>query len=179
MGSIVCTHWQWLKGPTALAGKFHDRKGGRSVVVESICEEDMYIWRIFSKVSGSYNDMNALACSPMILDVKAGVRRPRNMKYTLNGRTCRLHYYTADQGYPLHALFAIPHPNPVTPKRRLYNRKQQAFWTDAERFSSVMPSRFNINLRPARFTTTLRIINTGKAVAILHNMAIECTRSPF
>jgi len=40
-----------------------------------------------------------------------------------------------------------------------------------------MPSRFNILLRPARFTTVFRMINTGKSVAILHNMAIKCTRS--
>jgi len=42
-----------------------------------------------------------------------------------------------------------------------------------------MPSRFIIILGPARFTTVLQMINTGKAVAILHNMAIECTRGSF
>jgi len=42
-----------------------------------------------------------------------------------------------------------------------------------------MPSRFNIVLRPARFTTVESMIKTGKTVAILHNMAIECTRAGF
>jgi len=120
--------------------------------------------------------MNVLASSPLMLDVNAGVWPPRNINYTLNGRTRRLLYYTADQGYPRYALFAMTHPNPVTPKRRVYNRLQQAVRKDAERLYVVMPSRFNIILRPARFTTVLRMINTGKAVAILHSMAIECTR---
>jgi len=43
IGSIDRTHWQWLKCPKALAGQYHDRKGKRSVVVESICDEDTYI----------------------------------------------------------------------------------------------------------------------------------------
>jgi len=73
----------------------------------------------------------------------------------------------------------MPHSNSVTPKRRVYNRLQQAVRKDAERLYAVMPSRFNINLRPARFTTVLRMMNNGKAVAILHNMAIECTRGEF
>jgi len=68
-------------------------------------------------------------------------------------------------------------PNPVTPKRRVHNRLQQAVRKDAERLYAVMPSRFNIILGPARFTTVLRMINTGKAVAIMHDMAIECTQS--
>jgi len=42
-----------------------------------------------------------------------------------------------------------------------------------------MPSRFNIVLRPARFTSVIRMINTGTAAAILHNMAIECTNEDF
>jgi len=34
-------------------------------------------------------------------------------------------------------------------------------------------------MRPARFTSVFRLINTGKAAAILRKMAIECTREDF
>jgi len=176
IGSIDCTHWQWLKCPNALAGQYHDHKGKRSVVVESICDEDTYIWHFFIGAPGSYNAMNVLTCSSLMRDVNANVWPPRNINYTLNGRTRRLHYYTADQGYLRYALFAMTHPNPVTPKRRMYNRLQQAVRKDAERLYAFIPSRLNIILRPACFTKVLRMINTGNVVAILHNMAIECTR---
>jgi len=179
ISSIDCTHWQWLKCPKALAGQYHDRKGKRSVVVESIFDEDTYIWNYSIGAPGSYSDMNVLACSPLMIDVNAGVCPPRNINQTLNCRTRRLLDYTADQGYPRYALCAMPHPNPVTPKRRVYNRLQQAVRKDAERLYTVTLSRFKIILRPARFTSVLRIINTGKAVDILHNMAIECTWGSF
>jgi len=179
IGAIDCTHWQWLKCPKALAGQYHDRKGKRSVVIESVCDEDTYIWHFFIGAPGSYNDTNVLASSPLMLDVNAGVWPPRNISYTLNGRTRRLLFYTADRGYPRYALFATPHPIPDTRKRSVYNRLQEPVRKDAERLFAVMPSRFNIVLRPARFTSVFRMINTGKAAAILHNMAIECTREDF
>jgi len=177
IGSIDCTHWQWFKCLKAVAGQYHDRKGKRFAVVESICDEVTYIWHFFIWAPGSCNDMNVLACSPLMVDVNAGVWPPRNINYRLNSRTRRLLYYTADQGYPRYALIEVAHPNPVTPKRRMYSRLQQAVRKDAKRLYAVKPSRFNIILRPARFTTVFRMINTGKAVAILDNMAMECTRS--
>jgi len=177
IGSIDCTHWQWFKCPKAVAVQYHDRKGKRFAVVESIGDEVTYIWHFFIWAPGSCNDMNVLACSPLMVDVNAGVWQPRNINYRLNSRTRRLLYYTADQGYPRYALFEIAHPNPVTPKRRMYSRLQQAVREDATRLYAVKPSRFNIILRPARFSTVLRMINTGKAVTILDNMAMECTRS--
>jgi len=80
IGSIDCTHWQWLKCPKALAGQYHDRKGKRSVVIESVCDEDTYIWHYFIGAPGSYNDKNVLASSPLMLDVNAGLWPPRNIK---------------------------------------------------------------------------------------------------
>jgi len=65
---------------------------------------------------GSYNDKNVLASSPLLLDVNSGLWPPRNIRNTLNGRTSRLLFYAADQGYPRYALFSMPHLKPDTPK---------------------------------------------------------------
>jgi len=138
-GAIDCTHWQWQKFLRALAGQYHDRKGKRSVVIESVCDEDTYIWHFFIGAPGSYNDTNVLASSPQMLDVNAGVWPPRNISYTLNGRTRRLLCYTADRGYPRYALFAAPHPIPDTRKLADHNCLQEAVRKDAERLYAVMP----------------------------------------
>jgi len=50
---------------------------------------------------------------------------------------------------------------------------------DAERPYAVMPSRFNVVVRPARFTKVSRMIDTETSVNILPNKAIECTRGSF
>jgi len=43
MGSIDYTHWQWHNFAKALGGQYLDRKGRRSVVIETVCDEDLYI----------------------------------------------------------------------------------------------------------------------------------------
>jgi len=57
-----------------------------------------------------------LASSLLMLNVNAGLWPPRNIKYSLNGRTRRFIFYAADQGYPRYALFAMPRAKPDTPK---------------------------------------------------------------
>jgi len=179
VGSIDCTYWQSFKCPKAFAGQYHDRKDKSSVVIERVCDQDTYICHFVFGAPGSHNKKNVLASSPLMLDVSAGLWPPRNIKYTLNGRTCRLLFYAADRGYPRYALFAMPHPEPDIPKLSGHNRLQEAMRKDAERLYAVMLSRFNILLRPARFTTVSRMIDTGSSMAILHNVAIECTRGGF
>ena len=179
MGSIDCTHWTWAKCPKALAGQYKDRNGMISVVIETVCDEDLYIWHLFVGCPGAYNDKNVLAASPLMLDVNDGVWPPRTYNYTLNGRSRRLLYYAADQGYPRYALFAQPFSNPDTPRRLVYNRLQEAVRKDAERLYAVWWSRWFITKYPARYMTLPRLINTAKAVAILHNMAVEHRRHGF
>jgi len=96
IGSIDCAHWQWIRCPKALAGQYCDSEGKRSVVIDSVCDEDTYIWHFYSGVPGRYINKNALESSPFVLDVNAGLWPPRRVHCTLNGRTRRLLLYTAD-----------------------------------------------------------------------------------
>jgi len=179
MGSIDCTHWTWAKCPKALAGQYKDRNGKISVVIETVCDEDLYIWHMFVGCPGAYNDKNVLAASPLMLDVNDGTWPPRIYNYTLNGRSRRLLFYAADQGYPRYAIFAQPYSKPDTPRRQVYNCLQEAVRKDAERLYAVWWSRWFITKYPARYMTLPRLINTAKAEAILHNMAVEHRRHGF
>jgi len=179
IGSIDCTHWQWAKCPKALGGQYLDRKGKRSIVIETVCDEDLYIWNLFVGCPGAYKDKNVLACSPLMLGVNAGVWPPRTYSYTLNGRSRRFLHSAADAGYLRYALFALPHPKPDTPRLVVYNRLQEAVRKDAERLYAVWWSRWCITKYPARYMSVLRFIKTAEAVAILRNMAVEQKRHGF
>jgi len=100
MGSIDCTHWTRAKCPKALAGQYKDRNGKISIVIVTVCDEDLYIWHLFVGCPGAYNDTNVLAASPLMLDVNDGTWPPGIYMYTQNGRSRRLLFYAADQGYP-------------------------------------------------------------------------------
>ena len=42
-GSLDCSHWEWSKCPKAFAGMYQSRHGERSVVMETVCDEDLWI----------------------------------------------------------------------------------------------------------------------------------------
>ena len=42
--SMDCSHWQWRACPTALAGQFQNRKGRRTIVIETVCDDSTYIY---------------------------------------------------------------------------------------------------------------------------------------
>jgi len=41
IGSIDFTHWKWARCAKALAGQYKDRNGKVSVVIETVCDEDL------------------------------------------------------------------------------------------------------------------------------------------
>jgi len=44
MGSLECSHWKWRNCPKAFAGMYQNRHGKHSVVMETVCDEDLSIW---------------------------------------------------------------------------------------------------------------------------------------
>jgi len=179
LGSIDCSHWEWAACPKALAGQYQGRDGKRTVTMETICDEDLYIWHLFVGVPGSNNDTGVLSLSPLYRDVAAGRWPPRQHSYTINGRTRTLPFYLADGIYPKWALFATPCPNPDTPAKKTYNRLQVALRKDVERLYAVLRARFHVLLHPARFFSVDRLIDTTMAVAILHNLMVLDRRGTF
>jgi len=111
-----------------------------------------------------------------MLDVNDETWSPRIYNYTLNGRSLRFPFYAAYQGYPRYTIFYQPYSKPGTSLRLVYNRLQEAVRQSAERLNAVSWSRSFIIKSPARYMTLPRLINTSKAVAILHNMAVEHRR---
>ena len=65
IGSIDCCHWVWDRCPIAWQGQYQDRNHKRSIVVEAIAGNDMYIHQAFVGLPGSLNDINILGRTDM------------------------------------------------------------------------------------------------------------------
>ena len=63
IGSIDCTHWVWKNCPIAWQGYFQNKDHKHSVIMEAVCNHDMYLIHVFVGVPGSNNDLNVLAKS--------------------------------------------------------------------------------------------------------------------
>jgi len=179
MGSLDCCHWEWHKCPTGMAGAYQSRKGKRGIVVEAVCDEDLWVWHLFVGAPGSLNDINVMQQSPLYLDVTGGRWPPRGTPFTINGRTRTLPYYLVDGIYPRYAFLMSPHPKPSTEEQTTFNRLQEAIRKDVERLFGVLMKRFHVALHPGRYHSVSQLVMTYKAVCILHNMCVESRRSNF
>jgi len=179
IGSLDCSHWEWRGCPKALAGQYISRKKRRAIVLETICDHDLYIHHGFAGAPGSHNDLNVLGQSPLFMDMMDGNWPPKDLPYTVNGRTRTMLYYLTDKVYHKYPVFLSCYANPSTRKQRIFNRLQEAVRKDVERLYGVLTSRFHMLLRPSRFTTVPQMIQAVKAMAILHNMIVLERRGDF
>jgi len=179
IGSLDCSHWEWRGCPKALAGQYMSRKKRRAIVLETICDHDLYIHHLFVGAPGSHNDLNVLGQSPLFMDMMDGTWPPKDLPYTINGRTRTMPYYLTDKAYHKYPVFLSCYAKPATRKQRIFNRLQEAVRKDVERLYGVLTSRFHMLLRPSRFTTVPQMIKAVKAMAILHNMIVLERRGHF
>jgi len=130
-------------------------------------------------LSGRLNDLNVLRISPLYFDVVEGVWPPKSCTFCVNGRSRRLLYYLTDGVYPKYTFFVSPHPNPITPAEKNFNRLQEVLRKDVERLYGVLTARFHIPLHPGRFGSVKQMMLAGKTAAILHNMVVEQRRGRY
>jgi len=173
MGSLDCSHWEWWNCPKAFASMYQNRHGKRSVVMETGCDEDLWISHLLVGCPGSQNDLNVMHASPLYLSVMGGEWPPRTFSYTANGTTRTLLYYLVDGIYPPFAFFVSPFPDPTTEVETTFNRLQEALRKDVQRLYAFLTARFHIVFHPARHVTVESMVTVAKAVAILHNMVTE------
>eukprot|EP00170_Pyropia_yezoensis_P006476 contig_26434_g6497 len=176
IGSLDCSHWEWRNCPKGMAGIHQNRKAKRSIIMETVCDEDLWIWHLFVGCPGSMNDLNVMYQSPLYHDVTSGAWPPRDKPFTVNGRTRTLLCYLVDGIYPHYPCFICAYPNTDTPKKKVFNRLQEAIRKDAERLYGVLNSRFHVAPHRARYATITAVIEVAKAIAILHNMVTEIRR---
>jgi len=148
MGSLDCTHWEWHQCRMGMAGAYQSRKGSRVVVVEAVCDKDLWIWHLLVGAPGYVNDIIVLNQSPLFLDVTAGRWPPRGVTFTVNGITRTLSYYLVDRIYHRFTLLVSPHPIPMTEEANTFNRLQEAIRKDVECLFGVLTKRFHVALHP-------------------------------
>jgi len=173
IGSLDCSHWEWHQCPTGMAGSYQSRKGKSGIVVEAVCDGDLWILHLFVGAPGSLNDINVMQQSPLYLDVTGGRRPPRNHPFNINGTTRTLPYYLVDGIYPRYDVFVSAHPQPTTDQQKVFNGLQEAVHKDFECVFVLLQKRFHVALHPGRYRSVKQLILTYKAVCILQNMCVE------
>jgi len=100
MGDLANCHWEWHQCRTGMAGASQSRRGKRGIVVEAVCDEDLWVWHLFVVAPGSVNVSSVMQQWPLYLEVTVGRWPPRGAPFTIKGRARALPYYLVDGLYP-------------------------------------------------------------------------------
>ncbi|XP_062011645.1 uncharacterized protein LOC133728261 [Rosa rugosa] len=174
IGSIDCMHWQWKNFPTGWAGEYSSRKRVPTIILEAVISYDTWIWHAFFGMSGSCNDLNVLAKSPLFDELTAG--RAPQIQFQVNNRIHNLRYYLADGIYLQWATFVKSIPRPTRPKNLKFSEAQEGYRKDVERCFGILQSRFSIVRGAARGWDKEDLRYIMLTCIILHNMIIEDER---
>lgn len=135
IGRLDWCHWRYTECPVAMRGIYlkNGRERQRTIVIETVCNRDMWVWNIFAGSPGSNNDLNVLAQSPLMVKANHGEWPPRGLQFTVNDSSFHCPYYLVDGIGPRFWLLVSPHPKPSAPRERTLNRLQDALRKDVER----------------------------------------------
>jgi len=172
LGSIDCTHVEWLNCPKHLRGQYtRGDHGVPTIMLEVTASQDLWIWHAYFGAPGSNNDINVLNQSDLYLTERNGTAP--NTSFYVNGRFYKRGYYLTDGIYNKYSTFVKAYPYPTDLKERKFKRLQEAARKDVERAFGALKGKWKILRRPLRAMTKEKIGLYVHAAIILHNMVIK------
>jgi hypothetical protein len=119
-GSLDCMHWTWKNCPVAWQGQYQDKDGVRSIILEAIADQSLWIWHAFFGLPGGNNDINVLDRSPLVANLLGG--EGSDMSFEVNGHVYSRYYLLADGIYPQWSCFLQPIHQPQGEKKEHYTK---------------------------------------------------------
>jgi hypothetical protein len=71
-------HYHWNNCHVVWYGSFTSKDGNKSIILEMIEDQRLWIWHVYFGMPGNNNDLNVLNKSPLIQDL-LGVRMPTSI----------------------------------------------------------------------------------------------------
>ena len=172
LGSLDCTHVEWLNCPRHLRGQYtRGDHGVPTIMLEVTSSQDLWIWHAFFGPPGSNNDINVLNQSDLYLNERNGTAA--NSSFYIGERFYKRGYYLTDGIYPKWSTLVKAYPYPTDPKEKKFKKLQEGARKDVERAFGVLKGKWKILSRPLRPMTKEKIGKIVHACIILHNMIIK------
>jgi hypothetical protein len=83
----ACKHFTWKNCPVHLAGqtKGHHEGGEKTLILEAICDPQLWMWCAFFGEPGSLNNMNVLGKGSVVGEIMAQTFDNRTDLHAING----------------------------------------------------------------------------------------------
>ena len=175
-GSLDCMHTVWKNCPVGWQGSYQGAKGKPTIVLEAICDYQMWFWHAAFGYVGTMNDKTILDLSPFLEGLVDGTfvnNEKESMPYQVGKEKFDQSFILVDGIYPTYARFVKSMTEPVFPRERTFSRWQESARKDIERAFGVLQGKFQYVQRPLM---ELRLDKIGRRMStclLLHNMCVS------
>ncbi|XP_059668865.1 uncharacterized protein LOC132313949 [Cornus florida] len=104
-GSIDGMHREWKNCPVEWQGTHRRRSGKKTLILEAVASQDLWIWHAFFGMPGSHNDINILDHSSVFNGIVNGQLPLVN--YVVKEHHYRMGYYLSDARKDVEQAFGV------------------------------------------------------------------------
>ena len=176
LGSLDCSHTYWKNCPKAWQGNYQGKEKRPSIVLESMCDYNMWLWHAHYGFPGTFNDLNILQQSMLmerLLDGTFEELEKSVVPYVVGVEQFNELFILVDGIYPNYSRFVKGIKEPPTAELSNYTGWQEACRKDIERAFGVLKATWQFLQRPILMHSIMEINNRVTTCLILHNMLVS------
>lgn len=170
IGSLDCMHVFWKNCPMALQGQYSGKEGSPTIVLEAMCDYNLWFWHASFGYAGTLNDINIWDNSPLLKMMVDGTMSMMDFEFEIGGKIFSKLWILVDGIYPELARFVKTISVPIGRNFKRFVQWQEAARKDVERAFGVFQCKFQFARHPINRWDLNVIQEIIMACIILHNM---------
>jgi len=173
LGSLDCMHVGWKNCPVAWQGQETGKESSPTIVLEAMCDHNLWFWHTSFGWAGSLNDINIWERSSLLKKMVDGTMA-HNLDFTYNiaGQEFNKLWIAVDGIYPELSRFVKTIQEPTTEGASMYAKWQESSRKDIERAFGVLQRKFHYLVKPVEQWYVEDIGDMVTTCLILHNAMV-------
>ena len=177
-GSLDCMHMKWKNCPMEWQGQYKGAKKVPTLVLEAICDHNLYFHHASFGWAGTLNDLTILNLSPFLDRLVDGSFKTLEgnsgaTPFSIAGYEFDQFWILVDGIYPPYSRFVSTVGSPIYWYEKRYAKWQESARKDIERAFGVFQGMFQYVARPMLELDLTTLGNRVNCCLILHNMCVS------
>jgi hypothetical protein len=144
IGSLDCMHVFWKNCPVALQGQYSGKEGAPTIVLEAMCNYNLWFWHVSFGYAGTLNDINIWDNSPLLKMMVDGSLSKLDFEFEIGGKIFSKLWILVDGIYPELARFVKTISVPIGRELKRFAQWQESARNDIERAFGVFQCKFQL-----------------------------------
>lgn len=174
IGSLDCSHVGWKNCPVAWQGQFKGKEGKPTLVMEAICDYNLWFWHAAFGFPGTQNDINIWDQSVLLRSFIDGTFASEvDFEFQIGGTNFHRLWILVDGIYPELSRFVKTISEPITEGEKNYAAWQESKRKDVERGFGVLQRKFHFLKKDVELWYLDELVKIIQTTITIHNMMVQ------